>query len=482
MTPRLPRHVLVPLVVACALFMENMDSTVLATALPAIAESLGESPLRLNLAITSYLFSLAVFIPISGWVADRFGARGVFRGAIVVFTLGSVLCAFSSSLPEFVAARILQGAGGAMMVPVGRLVLLRTVPKSGLIRAMAYLTVPALVGPIIGPPLGGFITTYFSWRWIFWINVPIGILGFALVSVFIEDVRETGVPPLDLRGFALAALGLTGLIFGFETVGREVVPPALAVAMFGVGAACIALYVRHARRMAHPVIKLALLRYPTFRASIAGGFLFRIGVGAIPFLLPLMLQVGFGMNPFHSGLLTFAAAVGSMTMKMTAAPILKRFGFRNVLIGNALLSSGFIAAYGLFQPDTPTLVILTLLLLGGFFRSLQFTSVNILAFADIPREEMSQATSFSSMAQQLSLSVGVGVSALVLHLAIAGAPLPAAGDFLPAFLVVGGIATLSTLVYMRLPPTAGAELSGHQAIAASETGTGHRDSDDEGNR
>ena len=223
----------------------------------------------------------------------------------------------------------------------------------------------------------------------------------------------------------------------------------------------------HARLSPHPVIKLALLRYPTFRASMTGGFFFRIGVGAIPFLLPLMLQVGFGMNPFHSGLLTFAAAVGAMTMKMTAAPILKRFGFRRVLICNAVLSGAFIAINGLFQPDTPAFLMLGFLLLGGFFRSLQFTSMNILAFADIPREEMSQATSFSAMAQQLSLSLGVGVAALVLHIAIGGASLPAAGDFLPAFFVVGGIAALSIFAFLRLPPTAGAELSGHQAAEAT---------------
>ena len=458
------RNVIVPLVVACALFMENMDSTVLATALPAIAVSLGVNPLRLNLAITSYLLSLAVFIPISGWVADKFGARTVFRAAIVVFTIGSVLCAFSSSLLHFVGARVLQGMGGAMMVPVGRLVLLRSIPKSELIQAMAYLTVPALIGPIIGPPLGGFITTYFSWHWIFWINVPIGILGFILVTIFIEDVKEERVPPLDLRGFVVLALALVGLIFGFETIGRGLVSPAVAYSALAIGVVCTVLYVLHARLNRHPVIKLALLRYPTFRASMSGGFLFRIGIGAIPFLLPLMLQIGFGLNPFHSGLLTFAAAVGAMTMKMTAAPILRRFGFRRVLIGNAVLSSVFIAVYGLFQPDTPAFLMLGFLLLGGFFRSLQFTSMNILAFADIPREEMSQATSFSAMAQQLSLSVGVGVAALVLHIAIGSAPLPAADDFLPAFFVVGGVAALSTFAFLRLPAAAGAEMSGHQAV------------------
>src|SRR5579875_498118 len=258
----LPRQVVIPLIVACALFMENLDSTVLATALPAIAQSLGESPLRLSLAITSYLFSLAVFIPASGWVADRFGARRVFRLAILVFLAGSILCGLSSSLLGFVLARIFQGMGGAMMVPVGRLVVLRSLPKTGLINALAYLTVPALVGPVLGPPLGGFITTYVSWRWIFWINVPIGVLGVILATLFIPDMREEAVPPLDLPGFFLTALGLTGLVFGFEAAGRDVVPLPSVISLLAAGAISLALYIRYARRAAHPIIDLSLLRIP----------------------------------------------------------------------------------------------------------------------------------------------------------------------------------------------------------------------------
>ncbi|MGH6958973.1 MAG: MFS transporter, partial [Dongiaceae bacterium] len=376
MTSALPRQILVPLIVACALFMENLDSTVLSTSLPAIARSLGENPLHLNLAITSYLFSLAVFIPISGWVADRFGARQVFRAAIVVFTAGSILCGTSDSLTGFVLARILQGIGGAMMVPVGRLVVLRTVSKVELVRAMAYLTVPALVGPVLGPPLGGFITTYVSWRWIFWINVPIGILGVILVSLFIEDIRELRPPPLDLRGFLLTAAGLTGLVVGFETVGRGVLPTGTILALSAVGSAFLTLYVRHARRTAHPAIDLTLLRIPTFRASLVGGLLFRVGIGAEPFLLPLMLQAGFGMSAFESGTLTFVTAVGALTMKLSVEPILRRFGFRPVLVANALICGGVLMTYGLLEPGTPAWVIMALLLAAGFFRSLQFTSIN----------------------------------------------------------------------------------------------------------
>jgi EmrB/QacA subfamily drug resistance transporter len=459
---------LVPLIVACALFMENLDSTVLATSLPAIAADFGESPVRLSFAITSYLFSLAVFIPISGWVADRFGARHVFRGAIVVFLAGSILCGLSDSLWQLVGARVLQGLGGAMMVPVGRLVLLRSVAKADMVAAMAWLTVPALVGPVIGPLLGGFITTYFYWRWIFWINVPIAILGLVLVTRFIPGSREPPPPPFDAAGFLLTAAGLVGLMFGFETVGRDIVPAWASAALLAVGAACALLYVRHAAAVAHPVLDLGLLRVPTFRASILGGFLFRVGIGALPFLLPLLLQAGFGLSAFESGQLTFAAALGALTMKFAAKPILRRFGFRRVLLANALLSAVSLAAIALFRPDTPHAAILAVLLVGGFFRSLQFTSINTLGYADIDQRRMSRATSFASMAQQLSLSAGVAVGAVVLHLAMAargggGGGTLAAVDFVPAFLAVGACAGLSALAYLRLPADAGAEVSGHGA-------------------
>jgi EmrB/QacA subfamily drug resistance transporter len=473
MTTALPRQVLIPMIIACALFMENLDSTVLATALPSIARSLGENPLHLSLAITAYLFSLAVFIPVSGWVADRFGARQVFRAAIIVFTLGSILCGLSDSLITLLLARIFQGLGGAMMVPVGRLVLLRSVSKAELVRAMAYLTVPALIGPILGPPVGGFLTTYLSWRWIFWINVPIGILGVTLVTLFIENVREDRPPPLDLRGFLLSAIGLTGLVIGFETAGRDILPLGLVAALFAIGAAGVMLYIRHARRVPHPVIALSLLKIQTFRAATIGGFLFRTGIGSIPFLLPMMLQAGFGKTAFQSGLLTFAAAAGAMLMKMTAAPILRRFGFRTVLIGNALIGGGFLASYGMFRPETAAWVILALLLAGGFFRSLQFTSINTLAYADVPRERISQATSFASMAQQLSLSVGVGTGALMLHLTLLarGGTALTAGDFGPAFFTVAVIAGLSTLAFWWLPADAGAEMSGRQMPVQAQAAT-----------
>ncbi len=461
---------LVPLIIACALFMENLDSTVLATSLPAIAHDFGESPVRLSFAITSYLFSLAIFIPISGWVADRFGARNVFRGAIVVFLAGSILCGLSGTLWQMVGARMLQGMGGAMMVPVGRLVLLRSVAKADLVAAMAWLTVPALIGPVVGPLVGGFITTYVHWRWIFWINVPIAILGLVLASLFIPAHREPPPPPFDRAGFGLTAVGLVGLMFGFETVGRDIVPVWASGLLLGLGALCTTLYVLHARRSRHPVLELRLLGVPTFRASVLGGFLFRMGIGALPFLLPLMLQAGFGLSAFESGQLTFAAALGALTMKLVAKPILRRFGFRRVLIGNALLSGLSLGAIALFRPETSHAVILAVLLTGGFFRSLQFTSINTLGYADIDPQRMSRATSFSSMAQQLSLSAGVASGAIILHLTMAarGGGALLAADFEPAFLAVGLAAALSGLIYLRLPADAGAEVSGHGAATVRQ--------------
>lgn len=459
----MPSRILVPLIIACALFMENLDSTVLSTALPAIAADLGEDPIRLKLALTSYLLSLAIFIPASGWLADRFGARLVFRAALVVFTGGSIMCALSGSIGELVAARIIQGLGGAMMVPVGRLVILRSVPKHQLVGSLAWLTVPALVGPVMGPPLGGFITTYFSWHWIFWINVPIGIVGLVLATLFMPDVRGETHRRFDTLGYALAGLGLAALVTGATTLGLDILPPGLVASCLVAGALLFAAYVVHAGRTPAPILDLSLLRIPTFRASLLGGGLFRIAIGATPFLLPLMLQLGFGMTPFESGMVTFVGAIGAITMKFLAQPILRRFGFRTILVVNAAICAGFAAAPAAFTAATPILLIMAILLIGGLFRSLQFTSINAVAFADVEPDAMSRATSLTSVTQQVALALGISLGALTLELTTRGRPeaLFTVDDFTPAFLVIGAVSALAVLVFRRLRADAGAEVSGH---------------------
>ena len=454
----------VPLIVAVALFMENMDSTVIATSLPAIARALGTNPLALKLAVTSYLLALAICIPASGWTADRFGARHIFRIAIGVFVLGSIGCALSRSLEEFVLARIVQGMGGAMMTPVGRLILVRSIDKRLLVHAMSLVTIPALVGPICGPPLGGFITTYASWHWIFIINVPIGLAGLAMATRYIPDVRTERPAPFDFVGFIVSGLGIGGLAFGLSVMGLEFLPIGVVAALLGVGAASAAAYIVYARHKAAPILDLGLLKLPTFRASIFGGFLFRLGIGALPFLLPLLLQLGFDLTPFQSGLITFTGALGSMFMKAAVAGVLRRLGYRPVLIYNSLLSAAFLAACASFVPGMPFAAMIVILLSGGFFRSLQFTSINTLAYAEIEPQLMSRATTLVSVAQQLSLSTGVAVGALVVEttLRLQHGTTMGAWDFPPAFLAVGALSASAAFVFARLPPDAGAELSGRR--------------------
>lgn len=452
---------LVPMIVAVALFMDNMDSTVIATSLPAIAADIGTSPLTLKLAVTSYLLSLAVFIPMSGWTADRFGARTVFRAAIAVFVLGSIGCALSSSLLHFVIARIVQGMGGAMMTPVGRLVLVRSVDRRELINAMAWVSIPAMIGPLMGPPLGGFITTYASWHWIFLINVPIGLIGIVLVTRYIENVRAEAREGFDAVGMVLSGTAVAGLTFGLSVAGFEIVPWPVVGAILGVGLAALGLYLAYARRVPAPILDFSLLKLPTFRASLIGGFLFRIGVGAMPFLLPLLLQVGFNLTPFHSGLITFTSTMGALFMKAAAPWMLKRFGFRTVLIANAILGGLFIAACAGFTPATPIAIMVVVLMVGGFFRSLQFTSINALAYAEVPTSRMSRATALAAVGQQVSLATGVAVGALAVEMVVRlkDQPTITASDFPPGFLLVGVIAASSALIFWLLPPHAGAEMA-----------------------
>jgi EmrB/QacA subfamily drug resistance transporter len=459
---------IVPLIIATALFMENMDSTVIATSLPAIARALATSPLTLKLAVTCYLLSVAIFIPASGWTADRFGARNVFRFAIGVFVLGSIGCAASRTLEEFVAARIIQGVGGAMMTPVGRLIMVRSIDKRLLVNAMSLVTMPALIGPIAGPPLGGFITTYASWHWIFLINVPIGLVGIVLATIYIPNLRVEHRDPFDWTGFMLSGSAIAGLAFGLSAMGLESLPVGVILALLCIGASSAAAYAVHAGRTPAPILDLNLLRLPTFRASVVGGFLFRLGIGALPFLLPLLLQIGFNLTPFQSGLITFTSALGSFFMKAAVASVLSRFGYRNVLLYNAVISSVFLAACASFAPGIPFAVIIAILLSGGFFRSLQFTSINTIAYAEIEPAKMSRATAMVAAAQQLSLSTGVAVGALVVEttLWLKHATTMSAADFPAAFLIVALLSASAVLVFMQLSPDAGSELSGRKAAAA----------------
>lgn len=459
--PTVKRERLLPLIVATALFIENMDSTAIATSLPMMAADLHVEPVDLRLALTSYMLALAVFIPISGWVADRFGARPTFMAAIGVFLLGSLGCAATGTLDGLVAARFLQGMGGAMMVPVGRLVLLRSIEKSELVRALSWLTIPALLGPMLGPVLGGFITTYSHWRFIFLINLPMGLLGIYLAWRHIPLLRAT-VGPLDWRGLLLSGVGLAAATLGLSTLGRPAGGATASLACVALGLVSLAVYVGHARRHPHPLIDLGLFRLPTFRVAVLGGGLFRVGIGAIPFLLPLMMQLGFGLDPLQSGLITFTSAAGSMFMKTLAAGILKRFGFRPVLVVNAVAASLLVCVIGMFRPDMAYALLVGTLLAGGFFRSLQFTSLNAIAYAEVSQAQMGQASSLAAMMQQLALALGVTVGGYALSLASAatGRPVEALVNFELAFLTVGLISASSFWMMRRLAPDAGAEMSG----------------------
>ena len=461
--PKRPKSVrFIALIIASALFMEGIDATVLATALPTMAHSFHVPPLRMNVALTAYLLSLAVFIPVSGRIADRFGTRTVFRAAIIMYIFGSILCAQSTSVGLLVAARIVQGLGGAMMTPVGRLVLLKTVSKSELVTAMAWLLIPATAGPILGPPLGGFIVTYFTWPWIFYINVPVGILGVVLTTLYIAEVRETEPPPIDFLGLLLSGVSLSCLIFGLETGSRGTGSLGITAALLAVGLVSGALYFWHSRGHAYPILDFRLMRIPTFRISMLAGSLSRIAVGAVPFLLPMMLQLGFGDSPAQSGVITLAGSIGALMMRPVAPQLLRRLGFRNTLIWVGLLSTVLLAVSAAFRPDWPIIAIYAVLIGVGFLQSLQFMGYNTVAYADVPRSQMSSATSFYTTFQQIALTLGIGVSAATLaaSVAITGHSRPLPIDFSVAYIVVASIALFAPLVSTRLDPYAGAELSG----------------------
>jgi EmrB/QacA subfamily drug resistance transporter len=459
--PRL--RLLIPLVCACALFMEALDQTIIATSLPQIAASIGESPLRLNLAITSYLLSLAVFIPISGWIADRFGARTVFCIAIGVFTVASAACGASNSLGMLVAMRVLQGMGGALMNPVGRLVMLKSFPRGEIVAAMGYVMMPAMIGPALGPLVGGFLTTYASWRWIFFLNVPVGALGILLGLRYFDNFRADALARFDFVGFGLVAVGLAGVQLALEFAGRAQVSLTIELAVIAVAAVFLALYWFYAQRTHDPVVDLALFRLKTFRIGNLGGTFARVGYASTPFLLPLLLQLALGYSAFRSGLFTSLTAVSSIGMRTVTPLILRTFGFRPVLLVNSAIVAILMMGLALIQSTTPWWALASLLLVLGFFRSLQYTSMSSLGYAELAGRTISPGSSLASVMQQLSQSFGVAISATLLALLAGPSEHLTQAHFATAFLVMVIFPFAALLWFARLSPADGAQMSGHPA-------------------
>ena len=462
----------ISILVATAFFMENLDGTVIATALPQMGKTFHVSPVDLNIGMTAYLLMLAVFIPISGWVADRIGARTVFVSAIAIFTGSSILCGLSNGIVTFTSARILQGIGGAMMVPVGRLVVLRTTEKQNLIHSIATITWPGLVAPVVGPPVGGFITTYFSWHWIFFLNVPLGLIGMLLSTLWIPNLKEDQARPFDWLGFFLTGTACVTFMYGAELVGRQNAAWGTTSLYLLSGLVLGALSVIHLRRTATPLLNLDLLKIKTFAITIEGGSLFRIAISVSPFLLPLMFQVGFGLNAFQSGLLMLGLFAGNLGMKTVTTPVLRRFGFRSVLITNGILTALWMLGCAFLFPQTPRAIILAVLFINGLARSMQFTSLSTLAFADVPKQELSSATSFFSMITQMSMGMGVAVGAILLR--VAGLMdgnsrgIPTTKEFHIAFFLVAGLTAIATIDAFTLHREAGVVVSGHRLASASE--------------
>ncbi len=452
---------LIPLIVGSALLMQSLNATVLANALPVMAKSLGEDPLRLNLAITVYLLAVAVFLPLTGWLADKFGARRVFLASILFYAVASIACGLSQNLAQLLIARAFQGAVASALMPVGRLVLLRTTPKSELVRALSVLTMPVVFGPLLGPLIGGTIVTVADWQWIFYLNLPLAALGLVLVRRYVPEVEPQEVSPVDLRGILLIGVGLAALVFGFEILGRGEIPLIGVIGIFVVSIAALSLYARHAKGNPHAIIDLSIFRHQTFRASVVGGAFTRIIVGTNAFLLAMLLQIGFGMSPLSAGLITCTVAAGSFLMKTTAPPILRRFGFRNVLIVNGVVMGLTFMSYSLFQPWWPHWAMMLVLGLSGIFFSLQFTALIGLAFADIDHAEMSRASTTASICQQLVQSVSMGLVAALLHLLLVlrGETELSAASVSPAFVIIGAATMISLAWFVRLPTNAGDELN-----------------------
>jgi len=458
---------LLPWLVAVAFFMESLDTTILNTAVPAIAKALAVAPLSMKAVLSSYTLSLAVFIPISGWMADRFGTRRVFSSAIGLFTLGSFLCGISSNIHVLVACRILQGGGGAMMVPVGRLTMVRAFAKSELIRAMSFVAIPGLIGPMLGPVAGGLIVGYFHWRMIFFVNIPMGLLGLYMVYRHLPDYREPS-HPLDILGLILFGSGIGLLSYVLEVFGEHTLSGWAILGLLVVSAGLLAGYGLRATHLEFPLLRLTLFRIRTFRASVSGSYFTRLGVGGIPFLLPLLYQVGLGFTPIESGLLMMPQALASMSLKVAMPAILRRFGYRSVLISNTVMLGLLIGLFAIIGAGTPVWVIVTLTFVLGFFTSLQYTSMNTLVYADVTEEQTSSASTIASTMQQMSMSFGIATASLVTALFIPDRFHTSAVEMIHGihrgFLVLGGMTVLSAIVFYELKDDDGESVSLHMVI------------------
>ena len=444
---------MLPWLIAVAFFMESLDTTILNTGVPTIAAALHVAPLSMKSVLASYTLSLAIFIPISGWMADRFGTRRVFASAIGIFTLGSFLCGISSNIHLMVAFRILQGCGGSMMVPVGRLTVVRTFEKSELVRAMSFVAIPGLIGPMLGPIAGGLIVGYFHWRLIFFVNIPIGLVGLYMVYRHLPDYRER-TDPLDVTGLLLFGSGIALLSYVLEVFGEHTLSAAAVLGLLCLSVLLLAGYGFHASRTQFPMLRLALFRIRTFRAAVAGSFVTRLGIGGIPFLFPLLYQVGLGFTPIQSGLLTMPQAIAAMSLKVTMPRILERFGYRAVLVSNTLLIGLQIMLFATIGAKTPVWLIVGEVFFYGFFTSLQYTGMNTLVFADVNEEQASAASSISSTMQQMSVSFGVAAASLVTAFFVPDRHTSNSALFIHgvhrAFLVLGVMTLLSTLVFREL--------------------------------
>jgi EmrB/QacA subfamily drug resistance transporter len=461
-----PQDPLLPWLVAVAFFMQSLDTTILNTAVPSIARALEVAPLSMKAVLSSYTLSLAVFIPVSGWMANRFGTRRVFSGAIGLFAAGSLLCGLARNIHLLVAFRILQGCGGAMLVPVGRLTLVRAFPKSALVRAMSFVAIPALIGPMLGPISGGLITHYFHWSVIFFLNVPIGLVGLYLVYRHLPDFRETDTPPLDVAGLVLFSSGIALLSYVLEVFGEHRLSTPAILALLLLSGLLLAGYGLHATRALHPLLQTALFRIRTFRAAVGGSFFTRISIGGIPFLFPLLYQVGLGYNPVQSGLLMMPQALAAMSLKMTMPGILARFGYRAVLVSNTTMLGLLIMSFATIGVGTPVWLIVLQSFAYGFFQSLQFTSMNTLVYADVSAPASGSASTIASTAQQLSMSFGVAVASLVTALFVPDRFHTDATQMIRGIheaLVALGVATIvSSAVFRSLRSTDGSAVSQHR--------------------